>query len=61
MNGAFIEALFDSPQERALSEKLVGTQRCYGRNRFVREISQNVIPLLAMPAPEIRRACLYEG
>lgn len=61
MNGAFIEALVDSLQERASSEKLSGTQRCQGRNRFVREISQNVIPLLAMPAPEIRRVGLYEG
>jgi hypothetical protein len=61
MNGAFIEALFDSPQERASSEKLIGAQRCQGRDGFVREIPQNVIPFLAMPAPEIRKVGLYEG
>jgi hypothetical protein len=61
MDGAFIEALFGSPQERASSKKLVGLQRRHGRSRFVGEVPQNVIPLLAMPAPEIIRACLYEG
>jgi len=61
MNRAFVEVLFDSPQERASPEKLAGAQRCQGRNGFVREVSQDVIPLLAMPPPQIRRVGPYEG